>query len=353
MRPISLLAGAFLALVVLPASAQDRLCDPGDEDCRAILINYIRNETVGIDVAFWFMEDARYSGELVRKVQEGVRVRVLMDPRANGPYPLNAQILAQLESGGVPMRQKSGGGILHMKMMLFAGQQVLEFSGANFSPTAFTPIAPYADYVDEAIYFTDDPALVHSFMREFDDLWADTDGYSDYANVTSHARQYPEYTIDGSLNFPPRQSFRNRSVRAYNAETAGIDAIMYRITDRAHADAMIAAVGRGVPVRIITEPQQYRDPSRLWHAWNVDRMYMAGVQIRHRLQTLVGKRELLYAGRPPAAAPATGITKIHELEQRGLIEAALSATHKEDGARETKRLTLVGAGTPPAAATSQ
>ena len=80
----------------------------------------------------------------------------------------------------------------------------------------------------------------------------------------------------------------------------------------------------------------------------------AWYQIRHRLQTLVGKRELLYAGRPPAAAPATGITKLHELEQRGLIEAALSATHKEDGARETKRLTLTGAAPPPpAAATSR
>jgi 2-oxoglutarate dehydrogenase E1 component len=65
----------------------------------------------------------------------------------------------------------------------------------------------------------------------------------------------------------------------------------------------------------------------------------AWYQIRHRLATLCGKRELLYAGRPPAAAPATGITKIHEAEQRGLIEAALTATNKEDGARETKRLT--------------
>jgi 2-oxoglutarate dehydrogenase E1 component len=78
----------------------------------------------------------------------------------------------------------------------------------------------------------------------------------------------------------------------------------------------------------------------------------AWYQIRHRLQTLVGKRELLYAGRPPAAAPATGITKIHDAEQRGLIEAALSATHKEDGARDTKRLTLTAAA-PAAAATSR
>src|SRR5690349_9549185 len=75
----------------------------------------------------------------------------------------------------------------------------------------------------------------------------------------------------------------------------------------------------------------------------------AWYQIRHRLATLVGKRELLYAGRGPAAAPATGISKIHETEQRGLIEAALSATNKEEGARETKRLMS----TPATAATSR
>jgi 2-oxoglutarate dehydrogenase E1 component len=77
----------------------------------------------------------------------------------------------------------------------------------------------------------------------------------------------------------------------------------------------------------------------------------AWYQIRHRLGTLVGKRELLYAGRAPAAAPATGMLKIHEVEQRGLIDAALSATHKEDGARETKR--LMSTPVPAAAATSR
>jgi 2-oxoglutarate dehydrogenase E1 component len=80
----------------------------------------------------------------------------------------------------------------------------------------------------------------------------------------------------------------------------------------------------------------------------------AWYQIRHRLATLVGKRELLYAGRAPAAAPATGISKTHDAEQRGLIEAALTATYKEDGARETKRLTATPGATPaPAAATSR
>jgi 2-oxoglutarate dehydrogenase E1 component len=78
----------------------------------------------------------------------------------------------------------------------------------------------------------------------------------------------------------------------------------------------------------------------------------AWYQIRHRLGGVVGKRELLYAGRKPAAAPATGIMKVHEQDQRELIEAALSATNKEEGARETMRLTAstTTSGSTPAAA---
>ncbi|MGH8138750.1 MAG: 2-oxoglutarate dehydrogenase E1 component [Steroidobacteraceae bacterium] len=75
----------------------------------------------------------------------------------------------------------------------------------------------------------------------------------------------------------------------------------------------------------------------------------AWYQIRHRLQELLGgRRQVLYAGRAPAAAPATGITRIHEAEQQALIHAALRATTTEDSARDTTRLT----GSAPAAAAS-
>lgn len=43
----------------LAAAAQERLCDTQLEDCRAPIIQLIRSETQGIDVGFWFMEDAR------------------------------------------------------------------------------------------------------------------------------------------------------------------------------------------------------------------------------------------------------------------------------------------------------
>jgi 2-oxoglutarate dehydrogenase E1 component len=70
----------------------------------------------------------------------------------------------------------------------------------------------------------------------------------------------------------------------------------------------------------------------------------AWYQIRHRLQEFV-RRPVLYAGRAPAAAPATGIGKIHEREQQALVSAALHSSATEESARETTRLTPLA---PPA-----
>ena len=101
--------GAFWLLICamfLPtrAWALEDICDPANENCRTTLINLIRNERTGIDVAFWFMEDARYTTELIARFKAGVKVRVLVDPRANSSTPANADRLAELASAGIPMR---------------------------------------------------------------------------------------------------------------------------------------------------------------------------------------------------------------------------------------------------------
>ena len=61
-------------------------------------------------------------------------------------------------------------------------------------------------------------------------------------------------------------------------------------------------------------------------------------QIRHRLQAkLSHKHELLYAGRAGAAAPATGISVLHEQQQKNLVSAALQGVPPEETARQTIR----------------
>src|SRR5687767_6048312 len=128
---------AGLVAPIGSATAEERLCDPSFENCRTTLLDLIRNEHLGIDVAFWFMEDDRYATELVERWQAGVPVRVIMDTEANTSYPGNIPILAKLKAAGIPMLEKTSKGIVHWKTMIFAGQQVVEFSGANFSPHAF------------------------------------------------------------------------------------------------------------------------------------------------------------------------------------------------------------------------
>ena len=144
-----------------------------------------------------------------------------------------------------------------------------------------TPDQPFVSYTDELVYFTNVPSLVQSFMTKFDDLWTSTTEFADYANITAPlTRSFPVYPIDPELNFPPDQSYRSRALAAYAAEQQSIDVIMFRITDEQHTNAMLNAISRGVPVRLITDDTEYRNTARLWHAYNVDKMYNAGVQVR-------------------------------------------------------------------------
>lgn len=277
-----LTAGETRAQTALPPPPGTSLCDVAYDDCRERVLNLIRNETAGIDLSFWFMTDARYSNEIVRRWQAGVPVRVIMDPRANTSKPANAQQLQQLKDAGIPMLNKPFGDIAHWKGMIFAGQRVAEFSGANYSPYEYIYEIPYVQYQDETIYFSSETDVVQSLMRRFDDVWVN-DVYTFYANAIPRVRTYPtSYVIAPEFNLPPDASYTDRLLPLLDAETRGIDVVMFRITDGRPADALIRAVGRGVPVRLYAEPLEYRNPNRLDDSYHVDRMYMGGVHIRMR-----------------------------------------------------------------------
>ena len=276
----SAIALVLFSMTAANTEATEQLCDSSFQDCRTPLLNLIKAETTEIDVGLWFMEDARYSTLLVQKQQAGVIVRVLMDPRVFPQDPADKQIMDQLQAAGIPMRKRVASGIEHWKAMVFAGQNTVYFGSANFSADAFVFVQPYVNYVDETVYITDDASVVDSFMTKFDDAWVDTTNYADYANAGVLARHYPTMSIDPELNFPPGQDYANRAVGRYNAETQQIDVMMFRITDQRHTNAIIAARHRGIPIRLIVDPAEYRNRDRIWDAWNVDRLYAAGVAIR-------------------------------------------------------------------------
>jgi phosphatidylserine/phosphatidylglycerophosphate/cardiolipin synthase-like enzyme len=278
-RTIPVTAALGFALAA-SASAQERLCDNAFEDCRTPILNMIRAERVGLDVSMWFMTDTRYSNEIIARWQAGVPVRILADVRADANYPANATVRQSLINAGIPIRHKTTTGINHWKVILYAGQSRVHFSAANFANGSYSPVTPYTSYVDEAIYFTDDPAVVHSFMTKFDNLWTDTTNYANLANVSALTRNYPTYPMDPALNFPPDQDYQDRLLSAIRQETQRIDAMMFRITSSKVPDELIRRAQAGIPVRLITDRRQYRNTTYFWHSYNIDRMYAAGIPIK-------------------------------------------------------------------------
>ncbi len=267
-------------------AAQERLCDNSFEDCRALILQMIRAENVGIDVSFWFMDDARYSNEIIKRWQAGVPVRILLDPRADTNYPHNATVRQLFINAGIPIRYKTTPGINHWKMILYAGQSKVHFTAANFSDGSYSPMIPYTNYVDEAVYFTDDPNIVHSFMTKYDNVWTDTANWANLANIGGPlVRMYPTFPISPDLNFPPDQDYQDRLIAQIKLETQQIDAVMFRITSGKVPDALIQRAQQGVSVRLITDRSQYRNPSYYWDSYNVDRMYMAGIPIKWKDNT--------------------------------------------------------------------
>ena len=234
-----------------PAAAQDRLCDPGAENCRDILLKYINNEQVGIDVGFWFMEDAAYTTALTNAWQRGVPIRVLMDDRANATYPLNPSRLNEIsvrpDGKCIPMRNRLTNYILHWKMMLFRGQGTVEFSGANYSADAWRPSPGTPPTRTTPTSRSSSPAIRQSSTasRPSSTITGPTrpSGRTTPTSPTRSSGVYATSPKDPSLNFPPTENYRSRSVSAYNAEKRAIDVIMFRITDRGHTDAILNGGG--------------------------------------------------------------------------------------------------------------
>jgi hypothetical protein len=288
---------AALGLLQAGAATADELCEAAATDCRARLLAYIDRETVRLDIGMEEMTDTVIADAVIARYRARVPVRLIVEPRRNSAEPANGPILTRLKAAGLPMRYKRTGDIVHWKMMIFAGQHTVEFGAAQFTKSYLVPVQPYVNFTQDPIFFSTDTDIVNSFERKFDDAWVDTTNFANFGNSTTVARAYPSYPIDPALNFVPAQNFGTRSKPLYDAETSGIDVMMYKITEATHADALIRARQRGVPVRVITEPTRYHNPSNYWQAYFLDRMYVAGVSIRDRahLGFLHQKTTLLYS----------------------------------------------------------
>jgi hypothetical protein len=312
---------AALALTASTAAAADQMYFSATTDVSALLVQKINAETVRIDMSCWYLSDDNVASALLSRFQHGVPVRLIGDRASIFEIDQPTRVeFYRLAAAGVPIRLRYNPTwypeIDHIKATVFVGQNLVAFGSANYSPYELTPFSP-TNYHDETTMFSTDPTLVGAFETKFDTYWHDTafepesiyggppyfknwadacaletacsDWKTQYPNPApmniNTARLAPDNPMPSDLIWGQGPDFNDRIVQEINAESSHIDFTIYRLTVDNITNAILAKFQAGVPIRLITEPQEYLN--RAWpefwitHA-NEDKLWAAGVPMKQR-----------------------------------------------------------------------
>lgn len=331
------------ALVVLtgviaagPARAQERMYFPAVENVTDVLVQKINAEKVRIDMSAWYLTERSISYALINRMKAGVQVRLIGDRGSIFEIDqLTRNEFYWLASQGVPIRLRSQPTsypeIVHWKATIFAGQNLVSFGSANYTPFELRP-ASSTNYKDETVLFTNDPVLVNAFKTQFDRMWNDTtpeprsrvanppyfrdwdeacrlepacaDYKTQYPNPApmyiNRARLEADHPMPADMVWGQGPLFNSRLVQEIRNELNFVDFAIYRLTVPDITEALLAKHKSGVPVRIIMEPLEYRNKKwpEFWltHAY-MDKLWAEGVPIKKRVHTGLTHMKMLVTSR--------------------------------------------------------
>jgi hypothetical protein len=316
---------ALFSATAVPAHAQnERMYFPAVDNVTNVLVDKINAETIRIDMSAWYLTEGRIVNALLAKHQQGVPIRLIGDRGSIFEIDVHTRnAFYRLANAGVPIRLRFHPTwypeIAHWKATIFAGQNLVSFGSANYTPFELAP-ASATNYKDETVLFTDDAALVAAFKTKFDQMWNDTtiepnsriagppyflnwhdacareSACSDFATqyptpapmIIDTARLEPDNPLPPEMVWGQGSVFNKRLVDEIKKETNFVDFVIYRLTVDNITEALLAKHKAGVPVRIILEPNEYtnRKWPEFWltHA-NMDKLWAAGVPIKQRVHT--------------------------------------------------------------------
>jgi regulation of enolase protein 1 (concanavalin A-like superfamily) len=321
-----LVFAALLICSARPAGAADQVYFSAVDDVAAKLAERIYAENVRIDMSAWYLTDSTVYQALLSRFRAGVQVRLIGDRGSIFEIDKNTRdTFYRIASEGVPIRLRYNPTwypeIDHWKATIFAGQNIVAFGSANYTPFELTPFSS-TNYKDEVTLFTSDPALVGAFKTKFDKFWHDTDPEpeslipsapyfknwddacatepmcSDYRTqypdgtrtpmVINTARLEPDNPLPPEMVWGQGPSFNNRLVDEITKEQTAVDFVIYRLTVENIGNALLAKNAAGVPIRLIIEPDEYtnRKWPEFWltHA-NLDKLWAAGIPMKMRAHT--------------------------------------------------------------------
>jgi regulation of enolase protein 1 (concanavalin A-like superfamily) len=306
------------------AAASDQIYFSATDNVTNVLVQYINQETVRVDIATWYLSEHSISIAIANRFAAGVPIRLIGDRGAifEGDPHTKAEFY-WLASQGVPIRIRYNPTwfpeIVHWKTAIFAGQNMALFGSGNFAPNELAPFSS-TNYCDETELLTSDPSLVGALKTKFDRMWNDTtfepqsifgappylknwadacateptgncaDFLQQFPNpapmTINTARLEPDNPLPADLIWGQGPDFNDRLTQEILNENTAIDIVVYRLGVDNITQALLSKFKSGVPVRIIVDKDQYTNPlyPEYWltHA-NVDFLWASGIPVVQRM----------------------------------------------------------------------
>jgi phosphatidylserine/phosphatidylglycerophosphate/cardiolipin synthase-like enzyme len=241
-------AAALSTLAALVAASPEVVFTqnlPPPPDAQAVtllersLIDRINAATTSIDAALYEFERAHLRDALLAAKARGVQVRVVTDDetRRDGAY---AQTYAALEQAGIPVLDDAGAphSRVHDKYLII-DRSVVWTASANLTTADLTANHNHGVVLASC-------AAAGLFQQDFEQMAAGTFGSAKAPSAIT------EITCNGhklSVYFSPQDKPLDRIIAEVNAAQHTIDFAILQLRDDRLAEALAAAVERGVQVR--------------------------------------------------------------------------------------------------------
>lgn len=140
-------------------SSADVFFSPGEE-CRNAIINRINGAIHQVSICVFTISDDRITDSIITAHKKGVNVKIITDNDKSWDEGSDVKQLARL---GVSVKMDSTPNHMHHKFMVVDNKSLLTGS-YNWTLSAMR-------YNHENILITEEPGVVRSFLKEFDNLW--------------------------------------------------------------------------------------------------------------------------------------------------------------------------------------
>ena len=142
-----------------------------NQDAEKALLNIIDSSKSTLDVSIYSITNNDIVNAIIGAKQRMVDVKVITD-KTESKGKTQKNLLQHIKNAGIPIKEDSHKGIMHLKVTI-ADNQVVTTGSYNYTESA-------EKYNDEVLVVIHNKNTVNQFSQEFESMWNDNKNFKDY-----------------------------------------------------------------------------------------------------------------------------------------------------------------------------